>query len=171
MKRQAALVLSGLIAVTAIFGALMLCGGFRSACPASITFVRYSQSATSIWVVFQVTNRSASAFCCAIGPRERGRIQEGTAVVVRAVPARGAAEVCVPLATCTNVWRFKVRLDELRSVRNWESRMRLILARIGIRIPRGRTYDLLTPTLPEFNIEAAVEQSGPSDALLPFRFE
>ena len=168
MKGRAALVPFGLIAGAGIFCAFMLFAGFRSTPPASIAFVGYSRTATSSLAVFQVTNRSRAAFCCAIGAREHGGIRDA---VVRAVPACGAVEVSVPLPTDTKVWRFKVRLDELRSVPDWQSRMRLALARIGIRIPRGRTYEIVTPSLPELKIEAAVEQREPLSSANPFRFE
>ena len=88
--------------------------------------------------------------------------------MVRAVPARDAAEVAVPVPTNTNAWRFNVRLDELGSVPNWEFRIRLALAGIGIRIRQGRTYELLTPTLPELTIETAPPASEPP--LLPLKF-
>lgn len=190
MKRPGSLVLFGVLGSITILVTFTLIARSRAVCPASVSFVRYSQSSTSIVAIFQVTNRSAKVFEYKVMLPDCGETQKWTPklrpaaklgfsepragnFIHRVLPACGASEVSVPITRDTNLRGFNVRLIEMRS-RNWEGKLRHVLYRVGIRrikipkIPRAATYTLITPALPELTIAPEAEQSSPLDWIQPF---
>ncbi len=175
MKRLASLFLFGLIGSIAILVAHALIARSRSVCPASISFVGYSKTLTSSVALFGVTNRSAAAFCVSVRPCSSGGSEDNMgAFQPRALPACGAVEVSVPLPSDTSLWRFNVQLDELGANRNWKDKLRLAFRRVGIhsiRISNGKSYELVTPVLPELRFERETGRANRVDWIQPFSTE
>jgi hypothetical protein len=157
----------------AIFVIFTLIARSRYLCPVSISFVGYSKTPTSSIAVFQITNRSAAAFMCYVSPGKGDTARDRTRDLhLRAVPACGAVEMWVPLPADMNLWRFGLQVDELRAGRNWEFKLRRVLRRVDrIHIPNGRTYSLMTPSLPELKTAQDAEQSDPQEWFQPFAVE
>ncbi len=175
MKRRAPLVLFGLLGSLTILIPLGLIARFLVICPASISFVGYSRTPTSSLAVFQLTNRSAGAFVFCVSARDSGGLQSKTNVTqARALPACGAVEVSVPLPPDAKLWQFNVQLRELRPSYKFESQLRVVLWRIGVRqIPlfSGRSFSLATPALPELKTDPVGKQDDPADWTWPSLLE
>jgi hypothetical protein len=115
----------------------------------AISSLGYTIQSNACMALFQVTNRTAAALWCFVGPRcsEAGR---GGRLLVHdlyaaappgTLPPRGTFTFAVAAAPDANNWRVSVEVQELRAARSvWQTKLTPVLRHLGICLLEDKQY-------------------------------
>jgi hypothetical protein len=156
MKARVPFIICGLLGLLVTFTSIQLLRPprLRVNNDVGILLVGYTNQGSAYMAILQVTNRSASAFLCHVGPRMSDATRNGrcifhdlyAAASAGALPAHGAFTFAVPAAPGTDNLRVSVDLQEMRAARPaWQESLASALRCFGIRALNTKAYYLTSP--------------------------